>query len=79
MPEPEFEILEDSNRALSWSSRGAGYTDAEAAGDSEIRDPPEEGELEVRVPPLVSDAYEDGEYMGDGPSYEGPWTFRLTL
>ena len=27
----------------------------------------------------VYDAYEDGEYRGDGPSYEGSWVFRFTL
>jgi hypothetical protein len=79
MPEPEFEIPAAGGRILPWSPRGAGYSDAEADGDVEIRDLPKEGELEVRVPRLVSDSYEDGEYLGDGPSYEGPWTFRFTL
>jgi hypothetical protein len=74
-----FEILDDGNRVLPWAPRGAGYSDAEADGDVEIRDLPEEGELEIRVPSLVSDAYEDGEYIGDGPSHEGLWTFRFTL
>jgi hypothetical protein len=40
---------------------------------------PETGELEVEVPRLVADAYEGGEHVGDGPSYDGPWVFRFPL
>jgi hypothetical protein len=40
---------------------------------------PETGELEVEVPRLVADAYEGGEYTGDGPSCEGPWVFRFPI
>lgn len=79
MPEPEFEIRDASGRILPWSPLGAGYSDGEGDGDTEIRNLPGEGELEVGVPRLISDAYMDGEFMGEGPSYEGPWTFRFTL
>jgi hypothetical protein len=78
-PEPEFEILDDDDRALPWFPLGAGYSDAEADGDVQVEELPDTGQLEIRVPRLVSDAYMDGEYMGEGPAYEGPWTFRFTL
>lgn len=79
IPEPIFEIRDDSGRTLPWSPRGAGASDGEADGEAQVEELPDAGELEVRVTRLVSDAYEGGEYRGDGPSYEGPWTFRFTL
>lgn len=79
MPEPEFEIRDESGRTLPGSPRGAGYSDSEGDGEGEVRDLPETGELEVDVRRLVSDAYEDEEYRGNGPSYEGPWKFWFAL
>lgn len=79
MPEPLFEIRDERGQPLSWSLRGADYGDREADGDTEIRDLPDKGVLEVGVPRLGSEAYEDSEYVGEGPSYEGPWVFRFTL
>jgi hypothetical protein len=79
IPEPRFEIRDDSGRTLPWSPRGAGASDREADGEAQLEDLPDTGELEVEVARLVCDAYEDGRYRGDGPSYDGPWTFRFSL
>ena len=79
VPEPEFVVRDGSGRELPWSSQGWGGTESEADGDVEVRELPETGELEVEVPRLVADAYEDGEYTGDGPSCEGPWVFRFPI
>lgn len=79
MPEPEFEIRDEGGRTLPGSPRGAGYSVSEGDGESEVRDLPETGELEVDVRRLVSDAYGDEEYRGNAPSYEGPWNFRFAL
>lgn len=79
IPEPEFEIRDGSGRELPWSPQGSGASDGEADGDVRVEGLPDAGELEIRVPRLVADAYEDGEYRGIGPSYEGPWTFRFSM
>jgi hypothetical protein len=79
IPEPEFEIQDDSGRTLPWSPRSAGASDGDADGQAQVEGLPDAGALEVEIPRLVTDAYGDGEYRGDGPSYEGPWTFRFTL
>ena len=79
MPEPKFEISDGNGRTLPWSPRRGGSSDGEADGDVLVADLPDAGDLEVEVPRVVYDAYEDGEYRGDGPSYEGSWVFRFTL
>ncbi len=78
-PEPVLEIRDGSGRTLDWLPQGAGYSDSEADGDLRVAGLPDSGELDVEVTRLVSDAYEPGEHRGDGPSYEGPWSFRVTL
>jgi hypothetical protein len=79
IPEPVFEIRDGDGRELSWSPESSGASDDEANGDVRVEGLPETGELEVEVPRLVADAYEGGEYVGDGPSYDGPWVFRFPL
>lgn len=79
IPEPRFEIRDSEGHTLSWLPQGAGASDREADGDVRVEGLPESGGLEVEVASLVSDAYEEGEYRGDGPSYEGPWNFRFTF
>ncbi len=79
-PEPEFEILAEGDRALAWSPRGGGMSDAESDGDTEVWDLPETGELRVSVVRLAVDAYgSDGEHLGEGASVDGPWSFRFAL
>ena len=79
IPEPVFEIRDGDGRELSWSPESSGTSDDEANGDVRVEGLPETGELEVEVPRLVADAYEGGEHVGDGPSYDGPWVFRFPL
>lgn len=79
IPEPVFEIRDGAGRELPWFPQSSGASDGEADGDVRVEGLPETGELEVEVPRLVADAYEDGEYTGDGPSYEGPWSFRFSI
>lgn len=79
IPEPVFGIRDGAGRDLPWSPQGSGASDTEAEGSVRIEGLPETGELEIEVPRLVADAYEDGEYTGDGPSYEGPWVFRFSI
>ena len=79
IPEPRFEIRNSDGLALPWSPQGAGASDRVADGDVRVEGLPESGELGVKVARLVSDAYEDGDYSGDGPSYEGPWSFRFAI
>ena len=79
IPEPVFEIRDGASRDLPWSPQHSGVSDDEAEGSVRVEGLPETGELEVGVPRLVADAYEDGEYAGDGPSYEGPWVFRFSI
>jgi hypothetical protein len=79
IPEPKFEISDGNGRTLPWSPRRGGSSDGEADGDVLVADLPDAGDLEVEVPRVVYDAYEDGEYRGDGPSFEGSWVFRFTL
>ncbi len=79
IPEPRFEIRNGDGLALPWSPQGAGASDRVADGDVRVEGLPESGELGVEVARLVSDAYEDGDYSGDGPSYEGPWSFRFAI
>ncbi len=76
--EPEFEVRDGEGRILPWSPRGAGGHDGQADGEAEVRDLPDGGEIKVVVRRLVADAYgPEGEH--EGPSCEGPWTFRFTL
>src|SRR3712207_9350612 len=79
MPEPKFEISDENGHTLPWWPRRGGSSDGEADGDVLVADLPDAGDLEVEVPRVVYDAYEDGEYRGDGPSYGGSWVFRFTL
>ena len=79
IPEPRFEIRNGDGLALPWSPQGAGASDRVADGDVRVEGLPESGELGVEVARLVSDAYENGDYSGDGPSYEGPWSFRFAI
>ena len=79
VPEPLFEFRDGADRTLMWWPQGGGASDGEASGDVRIEGLPDAGELNVEVPRLVADAYEDGEYRGDGPSYDGPWSFRFTI
>ena len=79
IPEPVFEIRDRAGGDLPWSPQHSGASDAEAEGSVRVEGLPETGELAVEVPRLVADAYEDGEYTGDGPSCEGPWVFRFPI
>lgn len=79
IPEPWFEIRDSEGRTLPWSPQGAGASDREADGNARVGELPDAGQLEVEVTRLIADAYEAGEYGGDGLSYEGPWIFRFSL
>ena len=79
VPEPQFEVRDGAGRDLPWWPQGMGASDGEASGDARIEGLPDAGELNIEVPRLVADAYEDGEYRGDGPSYDGPWSFRFAI
>lgn len=59
------------------SPQGAGASDREADGNARVGELPDAGQLEVEVTRLISDAYEAGEYGGDGLSYEGPWIYPV--
>lgn len=80
IPMPEFVVRDGSGRVLPWSPRGAGSSEREADGEVEIRDLPETGELEVEVTRLVSLVIDEeaAEEVVEG-SYDGPWTFRLSI
>ena len=79
IPEPEFEIRDDAGRSLPWWPRSSGAGDGESNGEIEVSDLPESGDIEVVVPRLVADAYAHGEYQGEGPSFDGPWTFSFSI
>ena len=80
MFEPEFEVRDGGGRTLPWSPRRGGAHDGEADGYAEVHELPEAGDIEVVVKRLVADAYgPEGEYEGEGPSHEGPWTFRFAI
>lgn len=65
-PEPEFEILAEDGRTLTWSPRGGGMSDGESDGEAEVWDLPETGELRVPVTRLAVDAFgHDGDYLGE--------------
>jgi hypothetical protein len=71
--EPVFEVRDDAGRDLPWSPRGGGASDGESDGETEVRELPEAGEIEVGVTRLVADAYgPEKEHEGEGPSHEGP-------
>ena len=76
LSEAWFEIWDGEGRDLPWSAQGAGGRSGEADGYVRVEELPDSGELEVEVTRLVTDSYEDEEYAGNGPSYEGPWNFR---
>ena len=73
IPEPELIVRDESDRILPWSLRG-GSTD-EAAGEVEVRDLPDIGEIEVEVVRLMLMVF-DEEVAED--SYDGPWTFSFS-
>ena len=78
--EPEFEIRDGEGRTLPWWPRSGGGHDGEMRGEAEVSGLPEDGEIEVVVKRLVADAYgPEGEYEGEGPSHDGPWTFRFAI
>lgn len=80
MFEPVFEMHDEAGRALPRAPRGGGASDGESDGEAEVRELPEAGEIEVVATRLVADAYEPkGEHEGEGPSHEGPWTFRFAI
>lgn len=79
IPEPWFEIRDDTGYTLAWLPQGAGTSDGESDGNVQVEGLPNTGELEIEVTHLVTDAYEDGEYRGLEMLCEGPWTFRLNL
>ncbi len=80
IPEPVFEIRDDSGRDLPWSPRGGGASDGESDGEIEVRELPETGEIHIEVVRLATDAYgPDGDYLGEGASLDGPWNFRFSL
>ena len=79
VPEPRFEIRDSPGRDLTWLPQGGGASDGEASGDVMVEGLPDTGALSVEVPRLVADAYEDGGYRGDGPSFDGPWSFQFTV
>lgn len=79
IPGLELEIRDHAGRTLPWSPRGSHSGGEEADGDVEVWDLPESGNVEVVVPRLVADAYAYGEYQGEGPSYDGPWTFSFSI
>ncbi len=76
MLEPDFEFRDASGRVLPWSPRGAGASDTEADGEVEIRTLPGSGTVVVEVSRVASGAW-DGE--AEGPSYDGPWTFSISI
>jgi hypothetical protein len=78
--EPVFEVHDGAGRDLPWSPRSGGGHDGESDGAVEVRELPEAGEIEVVATRLVADAYgSEREYEGEGPSHEGPWTFRFSI
>lgn len=79
IPEPWFEVRDETGRALSWTPRGAGASEREADGETQVEGLPESGELEVKVERLVTDVYDDGMYRETETLLEGPWTFRFSL
>jgi len=80
MFEPDFEMRDDAGRALPWSPRSGGGHDGESDGAAEVFELPEAGEIEVVATRLVADTYgPEGEYEGESPSHEGPWSFRFAI
>jgi hypothetical protein len=80
IPEPQLVIRDESERILPWSPQGGGASESEADGEVEVRELPETGELEVEVTRLVSLVFD--EEAGDeevDDSYDGPWTFSLSI
>jgi hypothetical protein len=78
IPEPELVIRDESGRELPWSPQGSGGSDTETEGELEVLDLPETGEIEVvRLVSLVFDEEAGEEVATD--SYEGPWTFRISV
>jgi hypothetical protein len=76
MLEPDFEIRDGSGRVLPWSPRGAGASDTEVDGEIEVRSLPESGTVVVVASRVASGAWDEDE---EGPSYDGPWTFRFSI
>ncbi len=80
VPEPHFEIREKAGRPLSWSMGSSRSSDVEAEGGITVEGLPDSGEILVEVPRVVRDAYDpDGEYEGERPFRDGPWTFRFSI
>jgi hypothetical protein len=79
-PEPEFEILADGDRSLKWSPMGGGMNEGDSDSEAEVWELPETGELRVTVTRLTADAYgPEGDYLEEGDSMDGPWSFRFPL
>jgi hypothetical protein len=80
IPEPQLVIRDESERILPWSPQGGSASESEADGEVEVRELPETGELEVEVTRLVSLVFDEeaGEEEVDD-SYDGPWTFSLSI
>lgn len=80
IPEPELVLRDASGRVLSWSPRGSGSRGGEADGEVEVRDLPQTGALEVEVTRLASLGFDEeaGEEVEED-SYDGPWTFEITI
>jgi hypothetical protein len=80
IPEPVFEIQDSTGRLLPWSPRGGGASDRESDGEIEVWELPEAGHLWIEVVRLAADAYgPDGDHLGEGPSLDGPWSFRFAF
>jgi hypothetical protein len=81
VPEPELVLLTPSGDELPWSCMGGGGSDSEADGKVEVRDLPEAGRLEAGVERLVVREWdpEAREEVPEDDTYEGPWTFHLTI
>lgn len=80
IPEPELVLRDASGRVLPWSPRGSGSRGGEADGEVEVRDLPQTGVLEVEVTRLASLGFDEevGEEVEED-SYDGPWTFEITI
>ena len=80
IPEPVFEIRDGAGRLLPWSPRGGGASDGESDGEIEVWELPGAGELRIEVVRLVADAHgPEGDHLGEGPSLDGPWSFRFAV
>lgn len=78
--EPVLEVRDGTGRELPWMPGRGGGHDEESEGGVTVWGLPETGELRVEVVRLAADAYKyDGDYLGEGASVEGPWSFVFSL